>query len=205
MQKERRNPWPVVLVFFIFNVAISGTLKADEPIADSHFQKGLFETSLGSGAMFSPFITGMNRPKLDYTVTEVQFGYMLTDAAGPAFLRGNCEIAGSLFGGGIFEGEGTYVSGTTIWLRYNFVPRNSRFAPYMEGGAGLTLTDLNRQIENQNFNFNLNLGAGVRCFFARSWSLNLEARFQHISNANMSSRNVGVNAFGPVLSVSYFF
>jgi opacity protein-like surface antigen len=205
MQQKRRNSWRVALVFIIFNVAASEALKADEPVAESHFQKGLFETSLGSGAMFSPFAVGFHAPTLNYTVTEAQLGYMLTDPAGPAFFRGNCEIAGSLFGGGIFEGEGTYVSGTTIWLRYNFVPHNSRFAPYVQGGAGLTLTDLNRRIEGQSFNFNLNLGAGVRYFLARSWSLNLEARFQHISNADMSPHNLGINAFGPVLSVSHFF
>jgi opacity protein-like surface antigen len=64
---------------------------------------------------------------------------------------------------------------------------------------------LDRRIESQNFNFNLNLGAGVRYFVARNWSLNLECRYQHISNADMARHNLGINAIGGLFSVSYFF
>jgi opacity protein-like surface antigen len=191
--------------FFILQLAVAGTLRAGEPAADDPFQKGLFEASLGTGVMFSPMITGVSRPRVDYTITEAQLGYMLTEVSGPSVLRGNFEAAGSLFGGGIFDGEGTYVSGMTVWLGYNFVPRDSRFAPFVHAGMGLTETDVNRQLEGQNFNFNLNLGAGVRYFIAPKWSLNLECRYQHISNADMSSHNQGVNALGPILSVSHFF
>jgi opacity protein-like surface antigen len=205
MQQQRWLPGRFALLFLFSNLAISGTLTAGETAAENHFQKGLFEASLGSGVMFSPFVTALNRPTLDYTVTEVQLGYMLTEVAGPEPWRGNVEIVGSAFGGGIFEGEGSYVSGVAGWLRYNLVPNGSRFAPFVQGGAGLTETDLDRRIEGQNFNFNLNLAAGVRYFVSQNWSVNLEYRYQHISNADMSAHNLGVNAQGPVLSVSFFF
>jgi opacity protein-like surface antigen len=205
MKPNQRNPWRFALLFFIFVLAVSEALMAGETNADNPFQKGLFETSLGGGAMFSPFPVGLDRPTLDYTLTEAQLGYMLTDVSGPVFCRGNLEAVGGVFGGGIFEGDGNYVAGTTLWLRYNLVPRGSRFAPFLQAGAGLTETDLNRRLEGQSFNFNLNLGIGARYLFARNWSLNLEYRYQHISNANMSSHNQGVNADGPMLSVSYFF
>jgi hypothetical protein len=35
--------------------------------------------------------------------------------------------------------------------------------------------------------------------------LNLECRYQHISNANTGKHNLGINAIGPLLGVSYFF
>ena len=75
----------------------------------------------------------------------------------------------------------------------------------MQIGAGLTNTDLDRRIEGQNFNFNLNVGVGTRYFINPNWTVNLEYRFQHISNANLSSRNIGVNAEGFNFGVSYFF
>jgi opacity protein-like surface antigen len=205
MRQKRGNPCRFFLGFLFFNLTVSEAVKADETAADNHFQKGLFEASLGSGAMFSPFAVNLSRPTVDYTVTEAVLGYMLTAPAGPGILRGNFEVAGSLFGGTIFNGEGTYVTGTTVWLRYNFVPETGRFAPYAQAGMGLTGTDLDRRIESQNFNFNLNLGAGVRYFVARNWSLNLECRYQHISNADMAEHNLGINAIGGLLSVSYFF
>ena len=205
MWRERGNPMRFALAGILFKLAFSGALMAGDWPAESHFQKGLFETSVGSGAMFSPFATGLSRPTLDYTVTEVRLGYMLTNPSGSNYLRGNFEVLGSLFGGAIFEGEGNYVSGMTCWMRYNFVPFESRFVPFVEGGLGLTQTDLDRRIEGQSFNFNLNLGVGVRCFVARNWSVNLDYRYQHISNAYLSHHNLGVNACGAVLSVSYFF
>lgn len=93
--------------------------------------------------------------------------------------------------------------GATVWLRYNFVPRQSRFASFVQAGAGLTATDLNRRLVGEDFN--LDLGAGVRYRLSSHWSVNLEYRYQHISNANMADRNLGVNAHGPMLAVSYFF
>jgi opacity protein-like surface antigen len=138
-------------------------------------------------------------------LTEVQLGYMLTDVRGSDLLRGNFEAVADAFGGGIFKGRGNYVSGATLWLRYNLVPRNSRFVPFVQGGAGLVETDLDRRIEGGNFNFNEGLGFGVRFFLTPNWSLNAEYRYQHISNAGLSRGNAGVNAEGLMLSVSHFF
>jgi hypothetical protein len=194
----------------LLNSTILEKLRASEPailqpsVGDS-FHNGLWEASAGQAILFSPFIATQNRPKLDYELTEFQLGYMLTPVCGSGFWRGNVEVAGSAFGGAIFEGRGNYVAGATAWLRYNFVPRTGHFVPFTQAGAGLTGTDLDRRLEGQNFNFNLNLSAGARYFVRPNWSVNLEYRYQHISNADLSPRNLGVNAEGPMLSVSCFF
>lgn len=178
----------------------------DDFSADSPFQRGRYEAVLNNGVMFSPFLATRNRPPIDYTLSEVQLGYMLGRAKGPGWLRGNFEVAGEGFGGGLFEGTGSFVAGFTGWLRYNFVPQpNSRLVPYAQAGGGLTATDLDRRILGQDFNFNLGLGAGLRYLISRHWSLNLEYRYQHISNANLSRRNIGINANGPLLGISYLF
>ncbi len=201
MQKGRCIFLPV-LIFSLLNL---GKLEAGLPPLGDTFQSGRFEASLGSGFFVSPFINTVKRPTIDYTTTELQLGYMLTDAGGPAVLRGNLECAGAVFGDDIFRGRGDYISGATFWLRYNFVPSVGRFVPYVQLGGGVTETDLDRRIEHRNFNFNLGLGAGVRCFLSPKWSANLEYRYQHISNAGTSYPNVGINADGPVISLSYFF
>jgi len=176
----------------------------DAPV-DEFLRYGTFETSLASGCLFSPFAAIRNRPTLNYTISELQVGYMLSDVAGPSIWRGNWEIASGAFGGKVFDGVGDYIAGTTIWLRYNFVPPQSRFAPFVQAGAGVTCADINRRLVGQDFNFNLDLGAGVRYLLSSHWSVNLEYRYQHISNANMADRNLGVNAHGPMLAVSYLF
>ena len=63
-------------------------------------------------------------------------------------------------------------------------------------------TDIDHGIVGQPFNFNLDLGFGVRYFLGRNWSLSLEYRYQHISNAGLNKHNLGINADGPILGVS---
>ncbi len=195
--------------FFINGTAYE-SLRADElslpqPSVESAFDRGAWEATLNEGIMFSPFLATKNRPTLNYELTEVQLGYMLTPVRGASFWRGNLEVVGSVFDGWIVEGRGTYVAGGTAWLRYNFVPVSCRFVPFLQAGAGLTATDLDRRLEGEAFNFNLDLGVGARDFVTPKWSVNLEYRYEHISNANLSSRNIGINADGPMVSVSFYF
>jgi hypothetical protein len=199
-----------LMLGFLLSSMAGESLRAGEPIvspspAEDCFRAGTLEGTADAGLLFSPFLATQNRPTLNYELTEVQLGYMLTPVHGSSFYRGNVELVGSIFDGWIVEGRGTYVAGATAWLRYNFVPRSAHLVPFVEAGAGVTSTDLDRRIEGQDFNFNLNLGIGARYFITRKWSVNLEYRYQHISNGNMSSRNLGVNADGPMLGVSYFF
>lgn len=173
--------------------------------ADSLFQPGRYEASVTSGVLFSPFIANTKRPVINYSITELQLGYMLTDFKETGFFRGNFELAGEAFASDIFAGPGSYIAGGTLWGRYNFVRPGWRLVPFLQAGAGLTTTDIDHHIVGQPFNFNLNLGAGLRYFLAPRWAINLEYRYQHISNANMGRNNVGINAHGPILGVSFLF
>jgi hypothetical protein len=169
------------------------------------FEQGRYEMGLNSGVLFSPFAATKGRPTINYTITELQLGYMLTDVKQAGWLRGNVEILGNGFGGTIFRGSGKYVAGGTLWLRYNLIPANSRFGAYAQAGAGLTFTDIDREMVGQRFNFNLDLALGIRYFMRSDLALNLEYRYQHISNSNMAQHNIGINSHGPVLGASYFF
>jgi lipid A 3-O-deacylase len=182
------------------------SLEPKEPhIAEEFFAHGKYEATLSSGVLFSPFGSPESRPVINYTISSVQLGYMLSDITEAAFLRGNFEIAGSLWGSAVYKGPGNYLAGGTFWARYNFVPRGWRLTPYIQAGAGFTFTDIDRGLVGQEFNFNLNLGCGFRFFINRQWSINAEYLYQHISNANLGHNNIGINSQGPVVGVSYLF
>ena len=174
------------------------------PVGDL-FACGRYEATLDSGVLFSPVGNPRNRPEINYTVTGLQLGRMMGGVWGSGLLRGSLELSAEGFGSAIFEGPGSYVAGVTIWVRYNFVQRGWRLVPFIEGGAGLVSTDIDRNIVGQPFNFNLDLGAGIRYFITPRCSLNLEYRYQHISNADLGKSNIGINGQGPILGVSYFF
>lgn len=172
---------------------------------DLLFQKPGDELSFNSGVLFSPVVATYKRPVINYTLTEVQYGLMASNIRGAGVWRGNLEVVGEGFGSAIFQGSGSYIAGITIWARYNFVHPGWRFVPYAQAGAGFVSTDIDHHIVGQPFNFNLDLGAGTRVFLTEHWALDLEGRYQHVSNANMGRRNLGINAAGPMLGLSYFF
>ena len=65
--------------------------------------------------------------------------------------------------------------------------------------------DIPHQYDGKDFNFNLDFGVGCRYFISRRCSLNAEYRLQHISNADLWDHNIGINATGAALGVSFFF
>lgn len=169
------------------------------------FRAGAKEFSVNTGVMFSPVGSPDNRSTINYTVTGLELGWMLYDPKDLGLLSGNIEFLTEVFGNYIYEGEGEFIAGGTLWLRYNFIQEGWRFVPYAQGGAGLTWTDINQQLVGQPFNFNLNLGVGLRWLATSHFSVNLEYRYQHISNANSGDHNLGINSQGPILGVTWFF
>ena len=172
---------------------------------DDNFKSGSWEFSLGVAPMFSPIGNDMNRPVVNWVEGYAQLGYMVTDIHGSGFLRGNIEAVAEAFGGGIYEETGNYVAGGSIMGRYNFIPQNSHFSPYIQVGVGGEMMDIDHQYDGHNFNFNVVAMGGLRYFIKPSVSLNAEFRFQHLSNANTGDRNIGINAIGPGLGISWFF
>jgi hypothetical protein len=172
---------------------------------ESLFEKGKFETSFSSGVLFGPVGAPKGRPTINYTMTSLRLGYVVNQIWELGWFRGNCELIGEGFGSGIFMGPGNYIAGATLWGRYNFVQKGWPLTPYIQGGAGLTSTDIDHGIVGQDFNFNLDLGCGIRYFIGNSWSVFLEYQYQHISNANLGPHNLGINSQGPILGISLFF
>ncbi|MDB6019975.1 MAG: ompW [Pedosphaera sp.] len=185
-------------------MALGGSETNAPNLLEDNFRSGRFEATLAAGPLFSP-VGSQNRPVLNYAIGAFQLGYMLTEPGHGGFFRGNFEFVPEAFGAGITKGKGNYIAGTTLWGRYNFIQRGWHVTPYAQLGAGFEFTDLDRSMLGQSFNFNLDAAGGLRYFIARRCSLNLEYRFQHFSNAGLSRKNVGVNAQGPVLGVSWFF
>ena len=125
-----------------------------------HFEKGKHEGLAGVGVFFSPVLATTGRPTENYAGPLFQLGYMLNDP-GQDEWRESFEFAGELYGGGIFLGRGHYVANATLWLRYNLIPPDSRWIPYIQLGAGVTLTDADQGSFGQVFNFNEGAALGI--------------------------------------------
>lgn len=200
----RKKPgWWFLISFAMLCAAATGAKAADD--FSDYFQPGKHEVTLASSVMFSPIGADRNRHTVDYTLSGLQLGWMLTEPGRSAWWRGNWEVAIEAMGGAVFEGRGSYIAGGTVWGRYNFIQPGWRLVPYLQAGAGAEATDMDPRLIGETFNFNLGISAGARCFVARNLALDVECRYQHISNATIAHHDIGINAVGPVIGVSFFF
>ena len=124
-------------------------------------------------------------------------------------LRGNFEAILEATGSYVWHSFGTYMVGITGLVRYNFVQPDWIVVPYIQGGAGIIYTNA-RNWSNQdaiggNWEFTPQFAGGLKFLLDQNWTFNIEGSFQHISNANTSARNEGVNAYGGFVGFTYVF
>ncbi len=179
--------------------------------ADTAFAKGSFDLQILSGALFSAQRTTFLRPNLDYDLSTVRVGYMLDNVNGHGFLRGNDELMLEAAGGSIWVGPGSALGGLSLVYRRNFLypAVQSRLVPYLDFGAGGIYSDAYhthpQRILGAPFEFDLQVGLGLRLRLSHAWSVDAEANFRHISNADFAERNYGTNDIGGLIGLSWSF
>lgn len=116
----------------------------------------------------------------------VRVGYLLTD---------HFEYAVDLIPAYvIFQPvENSYGAGfTPVLFKYNFFS-GGKIAPYLEAGGGLLFTNHDVPVGTNTVNFTPQAAAGVQFFIHQKRSINVAARYVHISNAGLSTPNPGIN------------
>jgi hypothetical protein len=178
-------------------------------LASETFKKNTISVQAVTGAVFSPFLIGRERPSLNYSKLNLRLGWMLGNPGESALFPGNFEPLLEITGSDIFTGYGNYMAGGTALLRYNFVEKGRRLIPYVQAGGGILYTDAdedrNQTVIGNSIEFSLQGGAGLRWMIKKSLSMDFEGIFEHISNAGLSDRNAGSNGAGGFVGFTYYF
>lgn len=168
------------------------------------FRKGVSEAgcALGIGWGLSAFGSSETH---DLALVKLHFGRVFSEVkARDKWYAGSWEWLGEAFAGAQYNFQPAYVVGLTPVLRYDFAT-GTRWVPFFDAGAGVTLTDIGRPDLGGVFQFNLQAGPGVRWFFRKDTALTLQYRFLHISNASIQDPDHGVNTSVFYVGVSRFF
>lgn len=127
----------------------------------------------------------------------VRYGWVLTDAHGPGFLRGRFEYAVDAIPALlVFQPGGkAFGAGFDPWImKWNFEPHR-RVAPYIEIGGGALITTREVPAGANKFNFTPTGAIGVNLLRGKyHWSIDF--RYFHISDAQLTSFNPGTDTFG---------
>jgi lipid A 3-O-deacylase len=205
--------------------SFGGTADTNSPAAELHVDSQLtleqshriWKSELGSGFLSGTrdagFVLGAgpgmrvitSREAHDLGMGFFHFAKILSDVKGEgSWYRGNWEFRGEAFGGMQYRPHRAYVGGGAPILRYNFAT-GTRWMPFLDLGAGITLTDIGQPDLSTTFEFNLQAGTGVHYFWRENSALTFQYRFFHLSNAGIDQPNTGVNAGLFLVGLSWFF
>ncbi len=134
---------------------------------------------------------------------------------GPVILRGNFDLTFTGSVTAIPRGPETRYFSYIMGIRRNFVPRNSRIAPYFDVRLGVGRIDAKGPegvpyAQGQDITFTINMGSGVRYNFNPRYAISAGMNFMHISNLDLSEsngkpnwgvRNYGINVYGPMVGI----
>ena len=168
------------------------------------FQRGAQILTLEAGGSYGIAAFG-GREEHHLALGSVSYGHMLTGAVGEDhWYRGNLEFRAELLGGEQFSPKETYLIGLTPHLRYDFAT-GTRWVPFVDAGAGVSATGIGQPDLSGTFQFNVQGGIGVHRVLRRNLALTLEARYLHISSANIQEHNLGVNGVAGMMGLTWLF
>ncbi|MDY6839147.1 MAG: acyloxyacyl hydrolase [Thermodesulfobacteriota bacterium] len=204
----------IIALVILPSLAIADKESNDEPNTPPQsklFTKGRVTVQLVSGALFSPtLLADQHYPAFDYARTDLRISRMLNSPDDSrSLLRGNLEVILELTNSIIYKGPGNYIGGLAALGRYNLVQPGWKLVPYIQAGAGIVYTDAykdhSQAVIGQAIEFTLEGSLGCHYLINEKWSFDAEAQFQHISNAGIANRNDGLNAFGGLAGLTYFY
>jgi lipid A 3-O-deacylase len=135
-----------------------------------------------------------------------RFGWILTKAHGPGFLRGKFEYAVDavpVFM--VFQPtKNAYGAGfNPVVLKWNF-ETDSRIVPYVELAGGVLFTNVTVPTGTSQTNFTSGAAIGMHILGEKvAW--NVDLRYMHISNAGLATPNPGINTIQVRVGVGWFF
>ncbi len=158
-----------------------------------------------------------NTYPLKYTLVPIiaSLRWQMDGVGGPKILRGNWDLTLSGSITAIPRGPESRYLAYIMGIRRNFVPRNSRIAPYLDIRLGVGNIDAQgpkgvAYAQGEDLTFTMGMGSGVRYNFSPRYSISAGLNFMHISNLDLSEgngkpswgvRNYGINVYGPMVGI----
>jgi hypothetical protein len=176
--------WPA-LVWLVF-VSGSCTLRAQDGPQQGGSELQIW-TSGGHGTSGSQSGDGVFN-------IGARYGWILTGAHGPSFLRGRFEYAVDVVPLFVVAQSTNTAYGFGVnpfALKWNFASHGSAM-PYADIGGGALFTNVKVPEGTSHVNFTPSGALGVH-FLCGKYNWSAEVRYMHISNAGISRPNPGIN------------
>ena len=133
-----------------------------------------------------------------------RYGRIVTNPVGPLFLKGDMELGVEVHPMLLmFQNPTTYGLSFTLLFRHYLAPK-SKVKPFFTLGAGALYSVDPIPVASTRVNFATAAGLGIIGFLEPRLALSFEYRIHHISNAEISDVNPGINSSYIQFGVSVF-
>lgn len=204
MPMMNRTPPAIIRFFCLLVCGIFHAAAALDAGQAAPFEQG---SSFAGGAAGPAFGTSALGSKFhhDLLFLNGHYGRVLTDQIAPGYLlSGRWMMLAEITFGYQTDPEAARLACVGAVARYVF-ETDRRWRPFVQTGAGLTLTDIGRPDLGSAFNFQTHGGGGALWFVRDDLAWTAEYRFLHYSNAGITRSNRGVNAHAVLLGLARFF
>ena len=122
----------------------------------------------------------------------------ISRVVGRSFWRGQWEFNINMMGSVIIHGPESYFVGAGPGFRYNFLPHDSRWSPFVElrGFVGATDSSGVKSGQQQDLTFCYQLAVGTKYRIKPGLAVQIAVVDQHISNAYLTHPNYGFDVIG---------
>ncbi len=189
--------WIMILIFLLAEASAAGAQSFSKRFAKGSSSFGV-QAGLGYTFDLPP---GMDRTDITFLSFFPNLQRNLTGlVAKDSLLRGALywhHEAGLTWVVNSKDDDAHYLLGwSPLMVQYKFLSPRRTWAPNLLIGGGFSMSDWKDEAERElgsDFQFLLHAGAGVE-FFRKKGSYSFNYRLFHISNSNIQSPNVGLNA-----------
>ena len=172
---------------------VNGAKSETDQNTGFYFRKGTWNVGVEFMPTWGTHNLGGSTSAHDLITTGIRGGRIMTERlGGERWYAGNLECYGLLFSGYEISPDNGYLMGLNPGLRY-YVDTDTRWVPYIDVNAGISLSDIGEPDLGGKFQFNEQIGLGLLCRIRERLTLNVGYRFLHVSNAGIQEPNNGIN------------
>ena len=174
-------------------------------LAQQPLRAGMWDVTLAGGYSVSHQVGPANGlESVEALQLLPHLGYVVTDEHGSGWPRGNFELLAEPALLRLDARDSTTVAGLSALARWIFAT-GPLVRPHLEAGLGVLSGEIDRSRSTCDVNFLVQAGAGAMLFVSDRTALTAAYRYQHISNGDRCSPNIGINSSAAVVGISYFF
>lgn len=145
---------------------------------------------------------GQTRARVETVDVVLRYGYYLSGELGSSWYRYRHKLLVEIPFSYVMEPENETIEGVNFLAGWDFTA-HGKLKPYFFAGGGLLYTDLKGPKLGSRLNGNYQAGVGLHYFIGGPYTLDIEYRLHHISNAGTAEPNEPINSSKIYIGVSF--